>query len=184
MALLSLGNALGSLLGLTHSHKCRCWRCTVRRLGRAPKQTESEKREEAAAIFSAVCGIQILTQEEAEREREENKRVIREVDIKDIFFNPTEATFWNGKGQEPLFYVSDSAYDSKYDYDFTNLKAEVNNDSCQRGDYGYRRPCGWRRKALKVLGTYEDDIWLGKTRLEKRGQSGGMGSFLSRSKHT
>ena len=30
-----------------------------------------------------------------------------------------------------------------------------------RGGVEYHRPCGWMRYAIKVLGKYEDDIWLG-----------------------
>jgi hypothetical protein len=28
----------------------------------------------------------------------------------------------------------------------------------------YKRPCGWYRKAIRVLGVYEDTVWLGKNR--------------------
>ena len=30
-----------------------------------------------------------------------------------------------------------------------------------RGGKEYKRPCGWKRIALKVAGKYEDDVWLG-----------------------
>jgi hypothetical protein len=54
----------------------------------------------------------------------------------------------------------DTAFlDTTYDYDFTTI-----NDAgrtFQRGPEPYKRPCGWYRKAIKVLGTYENSVWLG-----------------------
>ena len=57
--------------------------------------------------------------------------------------------------------MDDSLLHPGYDYDFTHL-----NDAGKtfaRGGYPYRRPCGWRRFALKVLGQtkfYSDDKWI------------------------
>lgn len=45
-----------------------------------------------------------------------------------------------------------------YDYDFTNIKDESR--SFTRGGVEYRRPCGWRRFAINVIGKYENEIWL------------------------
>lgn len=53
----------------------------------------------------------------------------------------------------------------EYDYDFTNIK-----DSCSfsRGNMQYKRPCGWKRYALNVVGKYDggDDTWLGSCNQE------------------
>ena len=58
------------------------------------------------------------------------------------------------------FYLDDDLLDPGYDYDFTNIK-----DNCKfyRGGLEYKRPCGWKRYALKVYGIYESDSWLGDT---------------------
>ncbi|CAG8705801.1 6976_t:CDS:1 [Acaulospora morrowiae] len=51
--------------------------------------------------------------------------------------------------------------DPIYDYDFTNIND--NEKQHYRGGVQYRRPCGWKRFALKVAGRYDDgdDEWLG-----------------------
>ena len=58
------------------------------------------------------------------------------------------------------YQMDDALLDPPYHYDFTGL-----NDAGQkfmRGGYEYKRPCGWRRFAIKVLGLkyYTDDKWL------------------------
>lgn len=59
------------------------------------------------------------------------------------------------------FYIDDDFLDPSYDYDFRGI-----NDGEQkfyRGGLEYRRPCGWKRYALKVKGKFENDLWLGDT---------------------
>ena len=53
-----------------------------------------------------------------------------------------------------------NVYDTKYDKDFT----EVKDDGTQyfRGGHEYHRPYGWNCYALKVLGRFENDKWLGE----------------------
>ena len=63
-------------------------------------------------------------------------------------------------GGMPVFYVDDSLLDPRYDYDFTHVKDT--GAKFYRGDREYYRPYGWQRFALKVLGKYEDDVWLGQ----------------------
>ncbi len=48
----------------------------------------------------------------------------------------------------------------KYDYDFTHKKPQPK-EKYVRGGYVYDRPYGWNRLALRVLGRYENDVWLG-----------------------
>ncbi|CAG8730128.1 14175_t:CDS:1 [Cetraspora pellucida] len=60
-----------------------------------------------------------------------------------------------------ISYLSVSVLDPRYDYDFTNI-----NDmeaTFMRGDVLYKRPCGWKRIALKVTEKYDNgnDKWLG-----------------------
>lgn len=60
----------------------------------------------------------------------------------------------------PTNFIDDSLLDPDYDYDFTDK-----NDSSTkfyRGGKRYYRPYGWYRIALKVIGKYSDDGWLGK----------------------
>ncbi|CAG8827410.1 17301_t:CDS:1, partial [Cetraspora pellucida] len=59
-----------------------------------------------------------------------------------------------------ISYLSMSVLNPRYDYDFTNI-----NDmgvTFMRGDILYKRPCGWKRIALKVNGKYDNgnDKWL------------------------
>lgn len=46
-----------------------------------------------------------------------------------------------------------------YDYDFTHMKDD--GTTFVRGGEVYRRPYGWKRYALSVLGKYSDNMWLG-----------------------
>ena len=58
------------------------------------------------------------------------------------------------------YHIPDNLLDPKFDYDFTNI-----NDigkKFMRGGYEYKRPCGWKRYALKDLDKYKDTEWLGK----------------------
>ncbi|XP_049578445.1 uncharacterized protein [Syngnathus scovelli] len=66
----------------------------------------------------------------------------------------------SGAGGEGLVIDEDEFFDSRYDFDFSNLK-----DTCTfyRGGEVYRRPCGWLRFALKVWDKYPDgNAWLGE----------------------
>ncbi|KAF0544997.1 ubiquitin-domain-containing protein [Gigaspora margarita] len=61
-----------------------------------------------------------------------------------------------------ISYLSVSDFlDPQFDYDFTNIKdiGKV----FMRGLIQYKRPCGWKRIALKVTGKYDNgnDKWLG-----------------------
>ena len=63
-------------------------------------------------------------------------------------------------GGMPTFYVDDSLMDPKFDYDFTNQVDD--GKKYYRGGYEYERPYGWKRYAIKVLGRFENDNWLGE----------------------
>ena len=57
------------------------------------------------------------------------------------------------------FILEDDLLDPSYDYDFRNINDE--NKKFYRGGLEYKRPCGWKRYALKVKDKYENDKWLG-----------------------
>jgi len=63
-------------------------------------------------------------------------------------------------GGMPTYYVDDSLMDPKFDYDFT--KQVDDGKKYYRGGYEYHRPYGWKRCAIKVLGRFENDKWLGE----------------------
>src|SRR5215469_12049530 len=44
----------------------------------------------------------------------------------------------------------------RFDYDFTNVND--NGRAFMRGNFEYKRPCGWKRVALNVLNKYEDNV--------------------------
>ncbi|PKY29573.1 ubiquitin-domain-containing protein [Rhizophagus irregularis] len=48
----------------------------------------------------------------------------------------------------------------KYDRDFTDVN-DNGETFFMRGNFRYKRPCGWKRFAINVLDKYEDNIWLG-----------------------
>jgi hypothetical protein len=58
-----------------------------------------------------------------------------------------------------LLVMDDISWDQIYDYDFTNIDDEGKRFT--RGGAEYRRPCGWKRHAIKVDDKYEDEVWLG-----------------------
>ena len=65
-----------------------------------------------------------------------------------------------GGGGMPTYYVNDSLLDPNFDYDFT--KQVDDGKKYYRGGYEYQRPYGWKRYAIKVLGRFEKDKWLGE----------------------
>lgn len=65
-----------------------------------------------------------------------------------------------GGGGPIWFYIDGSLLDSKFDYDFTRRVDD--GKKYYRGGYEYHRPYGWERYAIKVVGKYENDVWLGE----------------------
>lgn len=62
-------------------------------------------------------------------------------------------------GGNALYYLDGSLLAPNYDYDFTGVND--GDTKFYRGTYVYTRPCGWQRKAMKVVGQYSNDVWLG-----------------------
>lgn len=58
--------------------------------------------------------------------------------------------------------LDEAFLDQTYDYDFTTI--DDSGKTFQRGPEPYKRPCGWYRKAIKVLGKFENETWLGTDR--------------------
>ncbi|CAG8626528.1 2786_t:CDS:1 [Ambispora leptoticha] len=60
-------------------------------------------------------------------------------------------------------FLNTDQLDPRFDFDFTNV-FDTANDVFMRGNFQYKRPCGWKRLALKVLNKYgTDNAWLGTT---------------------
>ncbi|CAF1312144.1 unnamed protein product [Rotaria sp. Silwood1] len=70
----------------------------------------------------------------------------------------TSFTARNNRFEERIM-LDKAFFDTTYDYDFT--KKNDAGRTFQRGPEPYTRPCGWYRKAIKVLGKYENAEWLG-----------------------
>jgi len=66
-----------------------------------------------------------------------------------------------GSSGSSLF-LDEDFLDPTYDFDFTRIKDK--HASFSRGSHQYRRPCGWKRFALKVLNKYHN-IWLGNSNI-------------------
>ncbi|GET03122.1 hypothetical protein RCL_jg8308.t1 [Rhizophagus clarus] len=64
-----------------------------------------------------------------------------------------------GGGDMGGLFIHPDLLDPHYDYDFTNV--DDKGISFMRGNFEYKRPCGWKRIALKVLDKYNDNNWLG-----------------------
>merc|ERR1712224_759525 len=64
-------------------------------------------------------------------------------------------------GSPNVLMLDDRLKDRRFDYDFTSLKAAPKGDSYKRGGVAYTRPYGWKRFAIRVLGKFESDAWLG-----------------------
>ena len=65
-----------------------------------------------------------------------------------------------GGGGRPFASLDDSLLHPSFDYNFTRI---VDEETHYRGGVEYMRPCGWERKALRVLGKFTDNVWLGPT---------------------
>jgi hypothetical protein len=75
-----------------------------------------------------------------------------------------------GGGGPMKFALDFNILDSRYNFDFTNVKDD--GKEFKRGNQIYKRPYGWNRVALNVKGKYEGSGWLGgndgKARLESK----------------
>lgn len=65
----------------------------------------------------------------------------------------------NGGDKIISHYLDPKLLDPDFNYDFTHQSDDEK--TYMRGPYPYKRPYGWKRYALKVVGKYKDDVWLG-----------------------
>ncbi|XP_068671831.1 uncharacterized protein [Montipora foliosa] len=118
-----------------------------------------ELNDATAAAFSVISGVKIISEKDVQKQRDLGKTVTP-LQIKDVFYGQLNTSQVKDEEQQPLYYIPDSAYDPQYDCDFTNYKGD--DTRCFRGNYSYKRPAGWTRKAINVIKKYEDDVWLGQ----------------------
>ena len=71
----------------------------------------------------------------------------------------TAAVKLRGASKTTMLVLEEDLLDPDWDYDFTDI--DDKDTVYKRGGHVYKRPCGWKRLALKVKGQYEDDRWLG-----------------------
>jgi len=64
-----------------------------------------------------------------------------------------------GGGSANNYMLDDDYLAPKYDFVYPSHKNK--NENYMRGDKEFKRPYGWVKKAIKVLGKYSDDEWLG-----------------------
>lgn len=83
-------------------------------------------------------------------------------DVLCIIINPAKDSPIGGGSGTSCLYIDDDLLHPSYDYDFTGIND--GGSRFMRGGYEYKRPCGWKRYALRVLGRYGQDVsWLGST---------------------
>ena len=102
----------------------------------------------------------------------DNKRLENDRTVKDYGLQPESiirlALRLKG-GAGPLT-VSTDELDPKFDHDFTGERDDGN--PYMRGGFEYKRPYGWMRYAIRVLGRYGNDDWLGPNGV-RTGQASG-----------
>ena len=91
----------------------------------------------------------------------DNKLLDDDRTVKDYGLQP-ESTIYlvlRLKGGGGPLRVSTDELDPEFDCDFTY--GRDNGKQYKRGGFEYKRPYGWKRFAVKALGRYENDVWLG-----------------------
>ena len=91
----------------------------------------------------------------------DNKRLDDDRTVKDYGLQPESTVNLRCRlegGGGPLR-VSTDGLAPEFDIDFTYVRD--NGKQYKRGGFEYKRPYGWNRFAVRVLGRYENDLWLG-----------------------
>lgn len=74
-------------------------------------------------------------------------------------------------GRPSLSYVFDESFlDPTFHFDLSKDKDD--GKKYMRGGFEYKRPYGWNRLAMKVIGKYENDAWLGSNGIRTKGDPG------------
>jgi len=74
-----------------------------------------------------------------------------------------------GGGSVSNYMLDENYLAPKYDHVYSSHKKGKNN--YMRGNKEFKRPYGWEKKAIKVLGKYSDDKWLGVSGPVRRKES-------------
>ena len=90
-----------------------------------------------------------------------NRRLDEDRTVKDYGLQPRSTIYLvlRLKGGGGPLTVSTDELAPEFDCDFTYAKDD--GKRYMRGEVEYKRPYGWRRYAIRVLGRYENDEWLG-----------------------
>ena len=91
----------------------------------------------------------------------DNKRLVDDRTVKDYGLQPRSIIYFalRLKGGGGPFTLSADELAPQYDYDLTDEKDDGKQH--MRGGFEYKRPYGWMRYAIRVLGKYGNDVWLG-----------------------
>ena len=91
----------------------------------------------------------------------DNKLLDDDRTVKDYGLQPESTVYLvlRLKGGGGPLRVSTDGLAPEFDCDFTYVKD--NGQQYKRGGFDYKRPYGWNRFAVKALGRYENDVWLG-----------------------
>ena len=90
-----------------------------------------------------------------------NKRLDDDGTVKDCGLQPGSTIYLSLrlKGGAGELTVSTDELAPKFDVDFTYVKDD--GQQYMRGGFEYKRPYGWKRFAVRALGKYENNEWLG-----------------------
>ena len=89
----------------------------------------------------------------------EDGRALLEYNIKNQATLNLVLRLCDGTGGFSKYYIDDKLLNPSFDYNFTDMTDD--GTKFYRGGKPYHHPYGWERFALKVLGKYDDDKWLG-----------------------
>eukprot|EP00111_Clytia_hemisphaerica_P023166 TCONS_00068155-protein len=101
-----------------------------------------------------------------------NKNLKDEATLKDSFITENATLFMiiSAETVAPAFYMNAETFlHPKYDYQY----GAADKTQFSRGNRRFIRPCGWMKKALRVLGKYENNTWLGVAGRQSETQSAG-----------
>ena len=102
----------------------------------------------------------------------DNKRLDDNRTVKDCGLQPESTIYLRLRlrgGGGPLT-VSTDELAPHFDYDFTDAKDD--GQRYMRGGFEYKRPYGWKRYAIRAVGRYENDNWIGPDGIRKNQASG------------
>ena len=102
----------------------------------------------------------------------DNKRLDDDRTVKDCGLQPESTIYFAIRlsgGGGPLT-VSTDELAPEFDYDFTYAKDD--GQRYMRGEFEYKRPYGWQRFAVRAVGRYENDDWLGPNGIRMNQASG------------